>query len=225
MCLSLQQPLRGRLVGAGWTSPRLLGMGGELTRFSVPEGTSGSLPCFERKSSGRCPRRTGRIPGRDLTQWDSSTPRCTVPPPGPRRSRGLGALVVLCVLSSRLHRRSGHGRAWRGILKMHAFFLQEEIQPENEGGETGCTFTLRVRVTGNEVCGWVGVRTGTYTGCVLKVSSVCCEKQTHWLKLQETLFVGQACFSPLQSSTLGPYTVLPFAIGCPIVFPGISLMI
>ena len=44
-------------------------------------------------------------------------------------------------------------------------------------------------------------------------------------KIQETLYKGQWCLSPLQLGTLGPHTVLSIAINCPIVFSWISLMV
>ena len=37
-------------------------------------------------------------------------------------------------------------------------------------------------------------------------------------KIQEILYLGQWRLSPLQSRHLGPHTVLPIAINCPIVF-------
>ena len=38
-------------------------------------------------------------------------------------------------------------------------------------------------------------------------------------KIQETLYTGQWCLSPIRSRHLGPHTVLPIAIRCPVVFP------
>ena len=41
-------------------------------------------------------------------------------------------------------------------------------------------------------------------------------------KVQETLYIGQWCLSPLKAGTLGPHTVLPVAIRCPVIFSWIS---
>ena len=52
-------------------------------------------------------------------------------------------------------------------------------------------------------------------------------RDIYWRRyqIQETLYIGQWHLSPLQSSTLGPHTVLPFAISSPIVFSWILSMV
>ena len=43
-------------------------------------------------------------------------------------------------------------------------------------------------------------------------------------KIQETLYIGQWCL-PFKVGALGPHTVLPITISCPVVFSWISLMV
>ena len=52
-------------------------------------------------------------------------------------------------------------------------------------------------------------------------------KDIYWRrhKIQETLYIGQWHLRPHQTKHLGPHTVLPVSISCPLVFFWISLMV
>ena len=52
-------------------------------------------------------------------------------------------------------------------------------------------------------------------------------RDVYWrrYKIQETLYVGQWHLNPFKVGTLGPHTVLPILIGCPVIVPWFSSMV
>ena len=96
-------------------------------------------------------------------------------------------------------------------------------------------FHLEIQILVSEyICAYIWIHTHTHTHTHtheaspesmqphnMKNGDICWRRY----KTQETLYLVQWCFSPLQRGTLGPHVVLPVTISCPVIFSWISPLV